>query len=256
MKFINTVLILILGIYAASSQSFACLPDSLYRDSTVGVYPKPVTAANPNGGINKPACINKPYEFVLTIKIPDTTSYQGFVVGLKSAKIATTGAIKNLPAGLTYMCNPPDCIFPALSIGCIILKGTPESSNTPGKYKPIIALTLNTVSFGSFDFEYPGSQFPGEYILTLLDENCLIATEDHTEVKNTWYPNPNQGTMYTNGKNIKNVRLYNNMGKMVYSNLGTNMLEINHSLTEGLYFINWYEGDQFFTQKMWIKNKN
>jgi hypothetical protein len=46
------------------------------------------------------------------------------------------------------------------------------------------------------------------------------------------------------------------MGKMVYSNLGTNMLEINHPLTEGLYFINWYEGDQFFTQKMWIKNKN
>jgi hypothetical protein len=43
---------------------------------------------------HKPACINKPYEFVLTIKIPDTVSSQGFNSWTElSAKIATTGAV-------------------------------------------------------------------------------------------------------------------------------------------------------------------
>ena len=37
-----------------------CLPDSLYRDSTVGVYPRPVTPANPKGAA---LCVFKDPQF-------------------------------------------------------------------------------------------------------------------------------------------------------------------------------------------------
>lgn len=231
-----------------------CLPDSLYRDSTVGVYPRPVTPANPNGGITKPACINKPYEFVLTIKIPDTVSSQGFNILLTSAKIETTGAVQNLPEGITYSCNPPDCVFPKLSLGCIKLHGTPTSANLPGKYKPVINLILNTVLLGAIPISYPGPQFPGEYILTLLDESCQVGLSNPSEEKQSWFPNPSNGNFHTTNPNVQNIKLYNSFGQMVYSNFGSTRIDIENQLNSGLYFIHWFEGEKSYTQKMWIKN--
>lgn len=252
MKLQIATIFFIFTIFNLNAQVY-CLPDSLYRDSTVGVYPRPVTPENPNGGITKPACINKPYEFVLTIKIPDTVSFQGIVVNLNSAKIETTGAIQNLPVGITYACNPPDCVFPKLSLGCIKLYGTATSTNLPGKYKPVITLNLST-AFGTFPISYPGAQFPGEYILTLLDESCQVGLSNPSEEKQSWFPNPSNGNFHTTNPNVQNIKLYNSFGQMVYSNFGSTRIDIENQLNSGLYFIHWFEGEKSFTQKMWIKN--
>ncbi|MGB3130091.1 MAG: T9SS type A sorting domain-containing protein [Saprospiraceae bacterium] len=252
MKLQIATIFFIFTIFNLNAQVY-CLPDSLYRDSTVGVYPRPVTPENPNGGITKPACINKPYEFVLTIKIPDTVSFQGIVVNLNSAKIETTGAIQNLPVGITYACNPPDCVFPKLSLGCIKLYGTATSANLPGKYKPVITLNLST-AFGTFPISYPGAQFPGEYILTLLDESCQVGLSNPSEEKQSWFPNPSNGNFHTTNPNVQNIKLYNSFGQMVYSNFGSTRIDVENQLNSGLYFIHWFEGEKSYTQKMWIKN--
>lgn len=252
MKLQIATIFFIFTIFNLNAQVY-CLPDSLYRDSTVGVYPRPVTPENPNGGISKPACINKPYEFVLTIKIPDTVSFQGIVVNLNSAKIETTGAIQNLPVGITYACNPPDCVFPKLSLGCIKLYGTATSANLPGKYKPVITLNLST-AFGTFPISYPGAQFPGEYILTLLDESCQVGLSNPSEEKQSWFPNPSNGNFHTTNPNVQNIKLYNSFGQMVYSNFGSTRIDVENQLNSGLYFIHWFEGEKSYTQKMWIKN--
>ena len=41
-----------------------CMPDELYRDSAFAIVPLPRSMDNPDGGIDKPACLNENYEFV------------------------------------------------------------------------------------------------------------------------------------------------------------------------------------------------
>lgn len=234
-----------------------CLPDSLFKDSTAGVYPKPLTAANPKGGINKKACINKPYEFVFTVVIPDTVTVPGFgTIGLNSAQIATSNAIKGLPKGIDYQCNPSNCTFNAKTMGCIILNGIPDNSNTPGNYKPVISLKLNTV-FGPFTVDYPGSIFPGEYILELLDENCQVSTYNADESKAYWWPNPSNGELYSSGEQlIQNLSITDLVGRIVYfdKNPGSHSLRLGNELSKGIYMIQWSDGNRTYKQKIWVTN--
>ena len=195
----------------------ACQPDARYRDSTVGVYPSPVTATNPNGGINKAACIGKPYSFVFTVKISDTITVP--LVGkipLDSLTMATTGAITStsggasvpIPAGLSYACNPANCVFKKNTTGCVIIQGTPAATNTIKTYPLVIAgkAFSSAISFlypNGYPATFPGDLFPGTYDLKLLannDPGCNTATKDLTEVSNfTAFPNP------TNGKTVVTI---------------------------------------------------
>ena len=127
----KTILPFFFVLFSTIAFSQACDPDTLYRDSIAGVYPRPLSDVNPNGGIDTFACIGQPFEFVFTVIIPDTFSFNGLLLTLLSAEIATSGAVTGLPAGMGYACNPPDCIFPADSIGCIVLQGIPDATNQP-----------------------------------------------------------------------------------------------------------------------------
>ena len=250
----QVVLLLFLFTHVLAGLAQTCKPDSLYRDSLAGVYPRPITAANPNGGITKKACINEPFDFTLTVVIPDTVSFPGipFPVNLNYAKVDTTGAILGLPQGIKYSCNPPDCKFNARTIGCIILHGVPTSANAPGQYKPTIKLTLNNSLFGSLTIDYPGPQFPGEYILT-LDEpgKCATKVNNAAIESYNWYPNPSYGILYSNDPSIQQIRLYDAMGKLIYSkNNQTN--ELNLSNCSGLFLVKWSMNNQDYFQKIYI----
>jgi len=110
-----------------SAQS--CVPDELYRDSSIGVYPAPFSEDRPDGGIPFPACINEAYEFILTVKVPESITFGGFQVDIDSITVETTGAVIDLPEGMSYACNPPTCVLvPDDTLSCIVLFGTPTNT--------------------------------------------------------------------------------------------------------------------------------
>lgn len=138
------------------------------------------------------ACINHAYNQSVTVNVPP--SFQN--IPLVSVAIATSGAVSNLPAGLTYSCDPPNCVFNAGSLGCIRLYGTPTSANmAPDTFDLGITTTVNT-ALGPIPLIFPG-QLPGNnhYYLALKTEACLVGVYDQNPdlgfVKSA--PNPSSG---------------------------------------------------------------
>ncbi len=257
MKYLIYTLFFSISILQINSQN--CLPDSTLIDSSAGVYPKPITPDNPNGGIHKKACVNKPYEFVLTVVIPDSVvvPLSPTPIPLEKAFIATKDAIKNLPKGIEYACNPPNCVFKKNTIGCLVLKGTPDDTNTPGDYKPIIKITF-TINLGfplDYADEYPGNNFPGEYILKLLSEqDCLTSSKDHTSLSTTWFPNPANQFIKNTGTTIEELKIYNTQGTLFYSSSSkpANQVDITGILPNGIYHLSWLESGHWYNQKIVI----
>lgn len=232
----------LLSILFQCAQAQACLPDSVIRDSAVGVYPKPITPTNPNGGIKTAACIDKPYEFVFTIKISDTVTVPGIPIpiNLNNASIDTAGAISGLPVGIGYSCNPPNCVFEKNTIGCLVLNGTPTDVNTPGIFRPVITLTLSTV-LGPIEVMYPGQFFPGEYLLTLLDKDCTVSSKDVQTEKELWLPTVSQGWIYNAAEGNKWIQMLDAMGRPVFGGMSssTGIFDIPSQFTNGIYFVQW-----------------
>ncbi|HEX5625957.1 MAG TPA: T9SS type A sorting domain-containing protein [Saprospiraceae bacterium] len=243
-----STLLLCLIYFGGYSQN--CLPDSTLVDSSAGVYPKPVTPENPNGGIKKKACINKPYDFTFTVVVPDSVTVPIFPnpIPLDRVSIDTVGAITNLPLGIGYACNPPNCIYKKNSIGCLILNGTPTPDNLPGDFKPVIKLKL-TINLGvPFDYttEYPGMVFPGEYILTLLSEQDCASSTGHGDASaGEWYPNPVINQLHNPGTDIRNIKIFDLQGKCWLARdqyTSGSSLEIGSEIPEGIYFLQWTQG--------------
>ncbi|MBK9108148.1 MAG: T9SS type A sorting domain-containing protein [Saprospiraceae bacterium] len=247
----------ILSIFSLGAYSQICLPDSTLKDSSAGVFPRPISPTNPNGGITKKACINKPYEFVFTVVVPDTVQIPILPAPLPLEKVSidTQNAISNLPVGISYSCNPPNCIFKKNEIGCLILHGTPSPVNTPGDFKPIIKLKL-TVNVGvPFDYttEYPGTAFPGEYILSLLSEvDCASSSNNLIEKTDTWYPNPVLGNTIKTQSKAEYILLFNSQMQLLKSEniLSGNTLDLSSCENPGLYLIYWMENNKRYFQKI------
>ncbi len=177
-----------------------CVPNELYRDSAVGVYPAPYDpVTNPEGGITESACIGYGYEFVFTFKIPETININGFDLALNSIEIAQSGAVGGLPIGLDYRCNPSNCVFtPEDTLACMVIRGTATDDNAPGVY-PLTITTKIFTSLGDFDVTFPTTIIPGAdgtYDLVLEEAgnpNCTIAGADDYLTKNISFlnsPNP------------------------------------------------------------------
>lgn len=233
----------------------SCLPDSIYKDSAFSAYPKPIVDGV-GKGIDKPVCINKPYEFTLTMVIPDTMRFSGFLINLSQVSIPATGGIANLPKGLNYVCNPPTCIFPKKTMGCLKLYGTADNSNTPGIYKPSIKLLVGSL-LGNIEVDYPGPLIKGEYLLTVLDENCLISTKDINIVNDNFFPNPTDGWINSREDNIFDLRLTDLNGKVVkiQSNPIDSKFLLPESLNNGFYFLSWKSKNNSYIQKV-LLNRN
>lgn len=157
-----------------NAQDVACVPNPIYQDSGQVVSPLPLDPNTGEGGLAAfPACIGEPFELVFTFRIGDSATIGAFAINLDSAIIETTGAISGLPEGINYQCNPPNCVFPDTTLGCIVLKGTPTSN--VGVNKLVISAR---VKGGLIDLmeTIPGTIFQGEYNLTVNEAGDCTST--------------------------------------------------------------------------------
>ena len=199
-KFLTLLLVNVFFIGFAAAQG--CQPDPMFADSSAGVYPAPFEATNsPNGGISESACINQPFYFNFTIVVSETISFLGATVELDSIVIEE---VTGVPVGLGIpelpfvVCNPGNCSFPANSQGCAAITGTATDANMPGDYNLVIEGKAYLTAFGPQDITFPGSIFPGEYILTLEEENsgtCFVGTKNplSEQIGFKAVPNPTNG---------------------------------------------------------------
>ena len=195
MKKLFPLLFVITCATAAFSQ--VCVRDSSLIQTGALLSPALWDTATMQYNLND-ACILHPYNQSVTINVP--TTYGDFQ--LISLTIATTGAINNLPIGLTYSCDPPNCVFIAGSLGCIQLFGTPTAANiAPDTFDISIETNLNAVGIPfQIPVELP-NQLPGDnhYYLVLKDAQCLVGTFDQNTsigyVKNAPNPFTNETTI-------------------------------------------------------------
>lgn len=165
-------LLLLLCLYTGMAYLNAqCMRDSSIMGTDTLLSPYTYTDAFPNYNLAL-ACIGKPYLQSVTFNVP--AEYSGFP--LTSATIATSGAVTNLPIGVSYVCDPPNCVFQANTLGCILLSGTPTAANpAPDTLDLGISVTVNT-ALGSLPIEFPiGDQ---HYYLILQTAACMVNTND------------------------------------------------------------------------------
>lgn len=196
------VLFVCLGTLPWSLFAQNCVPDPQYADSTGFVFPPPYhPVEEPEGGIPVKACIGNYFEFQWTINTPDSVLFPvapGFelTIALEYLKLSTSGAISNLPEGISYICNPPDCQFNVGQLGCVLLYGTPTANNAPGSYDLFFTGQLRTKSLGVLNVNFPDPNlYPGNYFLEVLeagDPQCFssIDPSSGTFLTSRMVPNP------------------------------------------------------------------
>jgi len=106
-----------------------CTPDTSFAHENGNIYPEAYhERLNPNKGILDSACINTDYSFVFTAVVPDSFPSSLGTVKLDYIKVLENGVI-DVPKGLKYSCNPPNCNFVSGTIGCLDVYGKPDASN-------------------------------------------------------------------------------------------------------------------------------
>ncbi len=260
------LLLLFASILTLQAAAQTCTPDETVPDSVV-VSPLPFDATtNPTGGINDTACINEPFEFVVTVNVPSTFNSPFGPVPINSIDMATEGAVKNLPVGMDYVCNPPNCVFPKENKGCILLVGTPN--DTAGVYNLAISFLIRSVLDFPINFPDP-TIFPGNYFLHLKPEGqCApssVAELAKDAVRLTNRPNPFTGWTQI----LVNSTVSGNFDLVVSDLLGKtlhreriNLLEGENTLDydgtklpEGLYIYTLSDGFNVFSNKMIVSRR-
>lgn len=250
------LLLFLFGFLVIQVNAQSCMPDELYRDSVIGVYPPPASTENPDAGITTSACINAPYEFVFTFKIPAELEISGVILLLDSIVVATEGAVGGLPEGFGYGCNPGSCVFtPEDTLACLSISGIATNPADVGDHMLTITTKIytNNPLFNGTEVTFPNDLIPGasgEYILTVEDEGsttCTVGTEDYlTEnIRISNAPNPfgNTTNIIVNSKVDEQLELtvYDMLGQVLHRRSirvfqGENNYEFDgSSLENGIY---------------------
>lgn len=128
----------------------------------------------------KTACINEPYQQSVTVLVPDSFSLQGNMVKITNVTLPPN-AVKGLPTGLTYSCDPANCTFLPLTLGCILLYGTPTSANIPDTFTlgitAKVTISLSGIPF-TVDVTFPGDVAPGNFYYLILKNQGECVSSD------------------------------------------------------------------------------
>lgn len=245
-----------------------CLPDSTYINEEAGFYPLAPPVGSP---ASLQACINIPYQKVITAIVPDIiySSFSDTVVGVELISLSVD-TIEGLPSGITYACEPPDCFFPQLSAGCIQFSGTP---NEVGTFPLVIHGMTNFVFDGMptiFPYSIPsGSDVSSDpqYIINVCSEDmcnqCIVGTED--AFKNALGMHQNIPNPFSTTTSIMldsqlsgefDFKVFDVLGKVIYNeqvqlSVGENTLQFDAGhLDSGMYFYTIGQGSDVVTKRM------
>lgn len=264
----------ILGLGAVNAQT--CDPDTTGLPAGFLIDPLPYIAeTNPTGGIDTPAIVGQPFEFVLTFATPATFDVAGLgTFDVNSIELATEGALSNLPASMDYACNPPNCVFEKDSIGCVVVFGTPmmDEAGDGSTVYDIGVTTLVRTTLVDVPFTFPNTLFPGNYFLcvkaTAETPNCEFLLADNNDLSDRvarMYNRPNPASGFTeiviesmeSGQFLLTVS--DMLGRQLHYQpidiiAGTNQFEFDAShLAEGMYIYTLSDGQARTSQKMMIR---
>jgi hypothetical protein len=233
-------ILLILAIFTLSfANAQTCERDSSLLATGKLVAPAPFNpTTNPVIG-TKPACINEQYFQPVTLNVQETFTLSGFTAPLDSITMLATGAITGLPVGVSYVCDPPSCHFKKLTLGCILIKGTPTAANAPGNFELGISLkAYSPILPAAIDLNFPGQIAPSDKFIIVVKPTgeCSVSAKDLNgkiaSVKNT--PNPFNGSTEIQIESLTSgdftFQVFDILGKRVYND-NIRMIEGSNQFT-------------------------
>jgi hypothetical protein len=230
-----------------------CNPDPIYADSAWGIWP------NPSDNF-PPGDVGVDYSETINFKIPEDASLIDSVLGAGQVihSIELTN-VSNIPPGLSYSCDIPNCTWLANSAGCSVISGVP---NSLGSY----VISLDVIAyvetfFGPFGLPYP---FDG-YVINIgpVGMNSYKMT-DNTFKLDDAFPNPsNQNTtvqFVTGKRNNVSFKINNLLGETVFeqsvfSKVGVNEINLSTSmLKNGVYLYSISDGFNFSVKRLIVNH--
>jgi len=258
-----------LGFIQMNAQFGFCVPDTMFADSTFGVFPPPLNDANPDGGIPEKACLNSDYFFTWTLKIPESIQSGALTIQVDSIVVQQTGSVNNLPPGMQYAMNPPSGVFlPADTLGCITVYGAPTVADSFDL--EIVVRLYGPLAPGGQELTLPGPIPPeaeGLYRLYVEPEGsteCFVNTDDLLAASFSIENTPNPFSNFTNititaeRSDDLNFRVFDLVGNEVHTeaiqvNEGKNNFEFDGShLSNGIYIYSIEKNGALISDKMVI----
>ena len=240
-------------IFSGYSQ---CTPDPQF--TVGGIYPDSATGL-------ATAYVGVAYDEVITNVVPADTIID---LGLGPTSIPfvdiTLDNVTGLPPNFTYSCNPPNCVFPANSAGCVnIYSSVNPSASDIGIYPLVIDVTA-TVSI-----PFVGNQSEPAvvdyYFIEIVDSAAmgLQSYDSESFELKTIFPNPvvdNSRIQFISGKSqLVTFTVMNLLGKTILSknisaNRGVNELTISsENFSNGIYLYSIAAEGKISTKRMIVK---
>ena len=229
-----------------------CVPNT--SNTTPGITPDSATGLSAG-------TVGVLYSQVLQIFVPATTPVvifgQTVTVTVVSVEL---NSLTGLPPGLTYACNPSNCLFPGNSNGCADISGTPTVA---GNYPLTAVITSTGTVFGQpttqvdtlsyYVIDVTGavsSIYESTGLGFFMNQNSPNPCAEFTDIR---YVVPSRGEV--------DFRLFNLIGKEVYRSLlspdqGENELRFDtRDLAPGVYMYSMTFNGETLTKRLVISRK-
>jgi len=254
MKKIYFLLALVFVFLNVSAQA-QCTPDSVNFPKDSLITPATLSAT---AGVT--------YNQTVQFRFPkDTTITQSGFTASVHVDSVTFDSVRNFPSSFNYQCGNKTCTYRGGQYGCVLITGSPTSSQI-GNYKLevyfIAYLTGTSGILTGSHFTFPDS---GKVTLSITHNTGIFNQPVNTSFELAQnYPNPfNSNTEISfNSPDIQPAYLIvrNELGQQVYNKeihavQGFNILNFNRSsLPQGMYFYSIQSGNNIITRRMVIKD--
>ena len=247
----------VLTVFTSFSQ---CTPDFVYTSLGLpGVYPPAIQIPNipiPTGIAD--GSLGSNYNQTLTLVVlEDTTLDVGFllpaaaVAAMNVAGISTvmtvdvnhvTFDVQGLPSGINSQCDISNCQYPSGIDGCVKLSGTPTVAGTfPVDVNMTINIQIPAITdplFGTVIFPATSLDIPSfaaqTYDLFISDATSIKSVDFRSKI----YPNPTTTDFTIEVNSPTNLKIYNNLGQILFSEKIINNIKINKSeIGSGIFIV-------------------